>query len=390
MKKNALRSMAAAILLLLNSPVNAQTLISQFDFNNNLNDKLSLSTCTQYNNASSSYTNGAFKWVANTNLGGGGLKINVPDAAFTENVYSIAIDLNFSEVSGGYRKIIDFKDVTDDDGFYYENSLLTLYSGGANQGTSSVAANTFYTILLTRGADDTTRTYLVQNNALVFETKVEDNTAEFVSILIGTDRVLNFFHDDGGSEFCDSGAVRSIRIWNGVVNINNICNSVVSPTAVPNTTICAGNSATINAGGSPDAFTSYTFNPGNTVGASAVVTPSSTATYTITGDYYSTSCNTPTSAITISVSVCTNLNEYAAAKNFNIYPNPNNGNFSVNLNSVSENTTIEIYNSLGQIVLKQTAGLSNSIHLGENPGGLYILKISDSGKTLHYSRIIKE
>jgi hypothetical protein len=83
------------------------TLVSQFDFNGNLNDKFAVSTASLHNNASTSFTNGVFSFTANNSGEGGGLKLLVPDASFTEDNYSISLDFKVPTVSG-YRKIVDF------------------------------------------------------------------------------------------------------------------------------------------------------------------------------------------------------------------------------------------------------------------------------------------
>ncbi|MES2566145.1 MAG: gliding motility-associated C-terminal domain-containing protein [Bacteroidota bacterium] len=61
------------------------------------------------------------------------------------------------------------------------------------------------------------------------------------------------------------------------INVNGIPSITV--TATP-TVICAGNSATLSASGA----TTYTWNPGTLTGASAIVTPSATTVYSVTGN----------------------------------------------------------------------------------------------------------
>ncbi|MGZ4099099.1 MAG: T9SS type A sorting domain-containing protein [Bacteroidia bacterium] len=277
------------------------TLISQFDFNSNYNDNLVTSTCTAFNNASAAFVNGAFTWTANSTGGGGGLIVKVPDASFTENDYSISMDLKFNEVTN-YVKVIDFKEQTNDNGLYFSSGLVELYPLGA--GSTNINSNTYYTVLLTRrAADDSVKVYVLQNNQLLLQIFDKDVNSDYVTSLNGTDRVFSLFHDDltTNTEYTDSGAVRSVRIWNGIVTIGQVCNSIVSLTTTPSLTICAGSSVTITPGGSPTTFTTYTFNPPNTVGNILTLTPATTTTINVSGDYYSTGCATPSTNITLSV-----------------------------------------------------------------------------------------
>jgi hypothetical protein len=65
------------------------------------------------------------------------------------------------------------------------------------------------------------------------------------------------------------------------------------------------------------------------------------------------------------------IQEMSLASGIRIYPNPNNGEFMLNIDNGSENTRFELYNSLGQIVYVK-ALISTENHLTPNvPGGIY-------------------
>lgn len=77
--------------------------------------------------------------------------------------------------------------------------------------------------------------------------------------------------------------------------------------------------------------------------------------------------------------------------NFNIYPNPTNGEFNVRCNSLSENTTIEISNTFGQVILKDHITETNStFNLQDQANGIYFVKILEQGKISSYKKIIKK
>jgi hypothetical protein len=80
-------------------------------------------------------------------------------------------------------------------------------------------------------------------------------------------------------------------------------------------------------------------------------------------------------------SIVNNFNE----KSFELYPNPNNGNFTLNLkNSYIKNYTISVYNVLGEII--KTISLTNinsaEINISEFGIGAYYLQVAAENKTV--------
>lgn len=210
------------------------TLVSKLDFNGSLNDALGNAISTPFNNAAFTFVNGSMVWTADSVNSGGGLLLRLPDAVFTEDDYSIAIDFQFAEVNS-YRKIIDFGGLGADAGLYV-NGSLRLYSAGG-YGPTMWNAATNYTVLVTRSAtDDTTRAYVVQNNQLLEESEAFDLTSDYVAVLSGNDRVLHFFHDDTitSAEHATAGSVNQIRIWNGIATLQDVLSGIPQqPGATP-------------------------------------------------------------------------------------------------------------------------------------------------------------
>ena len=68
---------------------------------------------------------------------------------------------------------------------------------------------------------------------------------------------------------------------------------------------------------------------------------------------------------------------------FKIYPNPNNGNFTIDINSLSnQDARFEIINSVGQIILKKVIDKSGkySVELPNTNPGIYIIKVYSGAK----------
>ncbi len=75
---------------------------------------------------------------------------------------------------------------------------------------------------------------------------------------------------------------------------------------------------------------------------------------------------------------------------FSIYPNPTSGYVLISLASVSENTTLTITNSLGQVI--KTIAVVNEkteINLGDYSDGIYFIEISD-GQSKTIRKIVKK
>ena len=151
------------------------------------------------------------------------------------------------------------------------------------------------------------------------------------------------------------------------------------------TLICAGQSVTINASGA----NSYTWST-TSVTPAIVVSPTTTTSYTVTGTNAFNCTNT--FVIAQSVSPCTGLqNQTSGLSRVVVYPNPNNGSFTFNLNSISDNTMIEIYNSIGQLITREKINsLSNSISINDKANGIYSLVIFENGQLAHKVNIIKQ
>lgn len=178
--------------------------------------------------------------------------------------------------------------------------------------------------------------------------------------------------------------------FNGSCSSNFVVNVTVNPnptvTAVSSASvICAGQSATLTANGA----TSYTYYPGAITGNPIAPSPSVTTTYTING-IDGNGCFHSTTLVQTVVS-CTGVSENSYGISIEVYPNPNNGEFILNINSPIENFSCELVNILGQPVLKTEINeLKQKIQISEIAGGIYYLRVFKEGRQIYKYRIIKE
>jgi len=72
---------------------------------------------------------------------------------------------------------------------------------------------------------------------------------------------------------------------------------------------------------------------------------------------------------------------------FKIYPNPNNGNFTIEIIESREEISLEIYNQVGQIMYKKELNhSSNQINLNVD-NGVYLIKVLNR-ENIYNQRII--
>jgi len=147
--------------------------------------------------------------------------------------------------------------------------------------------------------------------------------------------------------------------------------------------ICAGQSATLTAGGAG----TYTWNTGPT-SASIIVTPSVNTTFSVAGTS-TAGCVGNTTTVSVTVIICTGLySQNVIISAIKIYPNPNRGEFTVECANGLYN--IELTDVSGRIIL---SGSSESYQMKINimhlASGIYYAKIK-AGKGYEVFKIVKE
>ncbi|MGZ4034600.1 MAG: SBBP repeat-containing protein [Bacteroidia bacterium] len=74
-----------------------------------------------------------------------------------------------------------------------------------------------------------------------------------------------------------------------------------------------------------------------------------------------------------------------------VYPNPSNGSFNLFISEPIKNGNIEVYNSLGELVLNEKiTNQQNAIYLKDQMNGLYFIKVMSDGKIIGTEKIVKD
>ncbi|MES2627707.1 MAG: T9SS type A sorting domain-containing protein [Bacteroidota bacterium] len=97
------------------------------------------------------------------------------------------------------------------------------------------------------------------------------------------------------------------------------------------------------------------------------------------------------STLTVVVENCTGINKVAAANTFSIYPNPNNGVFTIE-NTVADKITIEVLDMTGKVVydnaLEVVKGNKTIVNLSGASKGVYTIRINGNSNGSESHRIV--
>ena len=174
-----------------------------------------------------------------------------------------------------------------------------------------------------------------------------------------------------------SGFLLNGTLSNWVVSTNSVsgvCNPFVfTPTVSGNSIACKDDLSFLSASGAQ----SYTWMPGTIYGSQVYVNPTVTTTYTITAAN-SNNCIGLTYH-TLIVDECAGLNNNNDKRmKLELAPNPFNNHFTVR--GIERNSTLKVYNSLGEIVYtKQCLDELIEVNLHNLAKGFYIVECSLNG-----------
>ncbi len=237
-------------------------LLAEYRFENNLLPLQTGSTLTPWTtandtnhcNATSGFTSpglNSWFWTSTGCARGGGFRIDID--ADISNGYSIGVRFKFNTIGTAYRKIIDFKNMVPDNGFYFHEGHIMFYPNTSVVGATAYNPNTIYDLVVTRdGSSKQFVAYIVDSssgtpvvNTEFTITDTANNALPFVTADSKTR--LGFFFDDTatGGEATDGGTVYNVRIWRNALSASQILDAMSNHSPVI-TSNGGGDTASVN------------------------------------------------------------------------------------------------------------------------------------------------
>jgi hypothetical protein len=148
------------------------------------------------------------------------------------------------------------------------------------------------------------------------------------------------------------------------------------------TLLCVGQSATLTASGA----SVYAWSGSLGSASTAVISPSVTTTYTVTGSN-SFNCQ-KTATVTQVVTSCAGIGEFASDKeSIELYPNPTSG--KVTIQSMY-NLSFEVYSVTGKKLENGVLNGIQDIDLSIEPAGVYFIRFRSGTETVKVIKLIKQ
>ncbi len=211
--KISYKKIAVTFLLSCATGANAATLLHNYQFQGNLNDSLGGIALT-----ADGGTLGPSGYFFDKNQG-----LTLSNGLTAGDSYSIALNFNFTTLNG-WQKIVDFKDLVQDSGFYTFNNNLNFYP--VANGSTPLIVNINADVVITRDSSSNIFTaYLNGAQELTF------TDSSFFAVFNSANNIIHFFEDDTVFGYRESapGVVNSIRIWDGALSANEVANIAAVP-----------------------------------------------------------------------------------------------------------------------------------------------------------------
>jgi PKD repeat protein len=279
------------------------------------------------------------------------------------------------------------------------------WNPGALTGSTQVvspSSNTIYTITGSSGTCSGTRTVMVTvGSGTITSTSnspvCEGNTLQLIATGATT---YTWTGPVGFTSALSNPTVPNIQLINAgtytVIATIGTCTFMSTKNVIVNalpsvsvsasgTNICSGQSTTLTSSGA----LSYTYNPGFVTANPAAFSPTANTTYTVSG-MASTGC-VGTSAVTVSVSVCSGISVVNSTGNFVLYPNPTKDLVTIEFGETFTGKVV-VYNAIGQEILKQTVSASKTtgIDLSAAAKGVYFVKMQSESARERTVKVVKE
>ena len=275
----------------------------------------------------------------------------------------------------------------------------TTYSWDNGANTSSVAlspsVNTSYTVVGV-SAQNCSNTAVQSISVVAFPTiAVTGNTVmcagdSLTFNVTGADTYTWSNSSTGSVVVVHPSASGSLSVIGGVVpgcNDTAMVNITVNPNPTVVATsaasvICVGESTQLNVTGA----IKYTWNTGDTT-SSIIVSPTLTTTYTVNGTDVN-GCKAD-STLLLTVSDCAGIHATTSNALIQVYPNPNNGVFTVDASAVGK-VDVCVYSVTGQLIYSRSVSEKSSIDLSAYDNGIYLVRLTTSSGETVIKHLIKQ
>jgi hypothetical protein len=283
-------------------------------------------------------------------------------------------------------------------------TTYTWMPNGSTSGTTTATptVSTTYSVMGTTAGCTNTKTLSVTVNNIPTLT-VTTNPASGVLCTAGATATLTAVGTSTSYVWSSGPVTASISVAPSATTVytvigTNSCGTKTTTTSITvatTPTIAAMSSATVSCPGNPAVLTAsatpgvtFSWNTGAGT-ASITVTPTTTITYTVTG---TNACGTATATVVQNVIPCTGIETLTIAGDISIYPNPASDYVSIAVpaNLVSANTSVELTDALGKLVMKETINTDvTTLRITELKDGVYFLKVISNNQTVKVGKVVK-
>jgi len=200
------------------------------------------------------------------------------------------------------------------------------------------------------------------------------NSSVVTSSLVVSPTVTSTYSVSGTNSFgCSSSTVTTVNVINNTLPAISVTGP--GPSCTNQTVNLAANGAS-----------TYTWQPGGMNGFFVSVSPGITTVYTVTGTDANGCYNSAT--YTQTVSSCTGVkNLQSGVNSFSVYPNPNNGSFTVKSSDTKKNTRIEITNEAGQLIYATPIEQDETRLNLKLTSGLYLIRLLNGNQLLGIQKL---
>lgn len=160
------------------------------------------------------------------------------------------------------------------------------------------------------------------------------------------------------------------------------------------TTLCSNiNSTGVIIGAPPVPNIIYTWQPSTGLSATNIAQPTANPTqsswyYLTATDTTATSCAVNTDSVYVAVRTCTGITETQSLQ-AKLYPNPTNGQLTIELPIFSTGYTFKLFNLLGQQVFEANlTGIKTVVEL-DYASGIYLYQIAGDGKVMNMKLVVE-